>query len=70
MFSDLFIFQCKTDRSSQNFTFLKHLISKMLFTATKYSGQGSFTVKMGTIGNLLFFPENHRHLPIASVNDL
>ena len=30
--------------------------------------QGSFKVKKGTI-NRLFFTENHRHLPIASVND-
>ena len=41
----------------------------MDFTAIKYSGQGSFTVKKGTIDKLLFFTENHRHLPIASVND-
>ena len=41
----------------------------MDFTATKYSGQGSFKVKKGTIDKLLFFTENHRHLPIASVND-
>ena len=38
-----------TDCSTQNFIFLKHLISKMDFTATKYSGQGSFTLKKGTI---------------------
>ena len=35
-------------------TSLKHLISKMDFTAIKYSGQGSFKVKKGTIDNLLF----------------
>ena len=46
-----------------------HLISKTDFTAIKYSGQGSFEVKKGTIDILLFFTENHRHLPIASVND-
>ena len=33
---------------------LKHLISKMDFTSTKYSGHGSFTVKKGTIDKLLF----------------
>ena len=33
---------------------LKHLISKMEFTAVKYSGQDSFTVKKGTIDKLLF----------------
>ena len=30
------------------------LISKMDFTAIKYSGQGSFKVKKGTIDKLLF----------------
>ena len=34
----------------------------MDFTAPKYSGQGSFTVKKGAIDKRLF-------LPIASVND-
>ena len=34
----------------------------------KYSGQGSFKVKKGT-SDKRFFTENHRHLPIASVND-
>ena len=29
-------------------------MSKMDFTAIKYSGQGSFTVKKGTIGKILF----------------
>ena len=69
MFSDFYIFQCKTDCSTQNFTSLKHIISKIDFTAIKYSGQGSFTVKKRTIDKLLSFTENHRHLPIASVND-
>ena len=54
MFSDFYIFQCKTDCSTQMFTSLKHLISKMDFNAIKYSGQGIFTVKKGTIGKLLF----------------
>ena len=45
---------CKTYRSAQNFTSLKHLISKMGFTAIKYSGQGSFKIKKGTIDKLLF----------------
>ena len=67
MFSDFYI--CKTDCSTQNFTSLKHLISKTDFTAIKYSDQGSFKVKKGTIDNFFFFTENHRHLPIASVND-
>ena len=51
------------------FTSLKHLISRMDFTAIKYSGQGSFKVKKGTIDFFFTFTENHRHLPIASVND-
>ena len=51
------------------FTSLKHLISRMDFTAIKYSGQGSFKVKKGTIDFFFIFTENHRHLPIASVND-
>ena len=38
----------------KKFAFLKHLISKMDFTGTKYSGQGSFTVKKGTIDKLSF----------------
>ena len=42
---------------------------EMDFTAIKYSGQGSFRVKKETIGELLFLLKNHRHLPIASVND-
>ena len=37
----------------QNFTSMKHLISKTDFTAIKYSGQGSFNVKKGTIDKLL-----------------
>ena len=41
----------------------------MDFTAIKYSGQGSFKVKKGTIDKLFFFTENDRHLPIPSVND-
>ena len=41
----------------------------MDFTVIKFSGQGSFKVKKGTIDKLLFFSENHRHLPITSVND-
>ena len=44
----------KTDCSTPNFTSLKHLISKMDFTAIKYSGHGSFKVKKGTIDKLLF----------------
>ena len=68
MFLDFYISLCKTDCSSQNFTSLIHLISKMDFTVIKYSGQGSFKVKKGTIDKLIF-TENHRHLPIASVND-
>ena len=54
IFSDFYIFQCKTDCSTQTFTYLKHLISKTDFIATKYSGQGSLTVKKGTIDKLLF----------------
>ena len=54
---------------NQNFISLKHLISKTDFTAIKHSGQGSFKVKKRTIDKLLFFTENHRHLPIACVND-
>ena len=54
MFSDFYISQCNTDCSTQNFTSLKHLISKTDFTAIKNSGQGSFTVKKGTIDKLLF----------------
>ena len=38
----------------QNFISLKHLIWKMDFTVIKYSGQGSFKVKKGTIDKLLF----------------
>ena len=45
---------CKADCSTQNLTTLKHLISKMDFTAMKYSGQGSFKVKKRTIDKLLF----------------
>ena len=44
---------------NQNFTSLKHLISKTDFTAIKHSGQGSFKVKKRTIDKLLFFTENH-----------
>ena len=33
---------------------LKHLISEMDFTAIKYSVQGSFNLKKGTIDKLLF----------------
>ena len=36
------------------FISLNHLISKTDFTAIKYSGQGSFKVKKGTIDKLLF----------------
>ena len=43
-----------TDCSTQNFISFKHLISKADFTAIKYSGQGSFTVKKGMIDKLLF----------------
>ena len=53
--SDFYISECKTDCSTQNFTSLKHLISKMDFTAIKYSGQGSFEVKNGSIDKLLFY---------------
>ena len=35
------------------YTSLKHLISKTDFTVIKYSGQGSFKVKKGTIDKLL-----------------
>ena len=55
MFSDFYISSCKTDCSTQNFTSLKHLISKADFTAIKYSGQGSFKVKKGMIDKLLFY---------------
>ena len=54
MFSDFYIFKCKTDCSTQNFTPLKHLISKMDVTAIKYPGQGSLKVKKGTIEKLSF----------------
>ena len=54
MFSDFYIYKCKTDCSTQNFTSLKHLISEMDFTAIKYSCQGSFTVKNETIYKRLF----------------
>ena len=54
MFSDFYIVLCKTDCSTQTFTSLKHLISKMDLAAMKYSGQGSFKVKKGTIDKLLF----------------
>ena len=54
MFWDSYISLCKTDCSTQNFTSLKHLISKTDFTAIKYSGQGSFNVKKGTIDKHLF----------------
>ena len=54
MFSDFYISLCKSDCSTQNFTSLKHLISKTDLTAIKYSGQGSFKVKKGTIDKLLF----------------
>ena len=54
MFSDFYISSWKTDCSTQNFTSLKHLISKTDFRAIKYSGQGSFKVKKGTIDKLLF----------------
>ena len=40
----------------------------MDFTAIKYSGQGSFNVTKEAIDKLIF-TENHRHLPMASVND-
>ena len=63
MFSDFNIFKRKTDCSTQNLTPLKHLILKMDFTAIKYSGQGSFTMKKGTIEKLLFLLKT-----IASVN--
>ena len=47
---------------------MNNLISKMDFTAIKYSGQGSFKMKKGTIDTFIF-TESHRDLPIASVND-
>ena len=47
-------FLFKTDCSTKNYTSLKHIISKMDFIAIKYLGQGSFTVKNGTIDKLLF----------------
>ena len=40
----------------------------MDFTFIKYSGQGSFKAKKGTIDKLIL-TEIHRHLPIASIND-
>ena len=46
MFSDYYIFKCKTDCSTQNFASLKHLIKKMEFTFINYSSQGSFTDKL------------------------
>ena len=52
--SDFYIFQCKIDCSTQNFTPLKHLVWKMDFTVIKYPCQGSFTVKKGAIDKLLF----------------
>ena len=54
MFSDIYILKFKTECSTKNFTSLKHLISQTDFTAIKYSGQGSFKVKKGTIDKLLF----------------
>ena len=41
----------------------------MDFIVIKYSGQGSFKVKKGTVLQSFIYTENHRHLPIASVND-
>ena len=55
MLSDFYISKCKTDCSTQNFTSLKHLISKTDSTAIKCSGQGSFKVKKGTIDKLFFY---------------
>ena len=43
---------------------MTHLISKTDFTAIKYSGQGNFKVKKGTIDTLLLLLKT-----IASVND-
>ena len=54
VFGSLYILIVLPDCSTQNFTSLKHLISKTDFTAIKYSGQGSFKVKKGTIDKLLF----------------
>ena len=54
MFSDFYISECKTNCSTQNFTSLKHLISKTDFTAIKYSGQDSINVNKKTIDKLLF----------------
>ena len=42
------------DCFTRNFISLKRLISKMDFTAIKYSGHGSFMVKKGSIDKLLF----------------
>ena len=42
---------------------------EQFFARVKYSGQGSYKVKKGTIDKTFIFTENHRHLPIASVND-
>ena len=53
VFGFLYYLNVKTDCSTQNFTSLKHLISKTDFTAIKYSGQGSFKAMKGTIDKLL-----------------
>ena len=37
----------------------------MDFTVIKYSGQGSFKVKKGTIDKLLFFTKDHRHCQLS-----
>ena len=42
-----------TDYSTKTLTSLKHLISKMDFTAIKYTGQGSFMAKKEAINKLL-----------------
>ena len=54
MISDFYVSTCKTDCSTQFFTSLKHVSSKTDFAAIKYTGQGSFKVKKGTIDKLLF----------------
>ena len=54
VFGLLYMLILKPIVHTQFFTSLKHLISKTDFTAIKYSGQGSFKVKKGTIDKLLF----------------
>ena len=42
---------------------------KMDFAFIKYSSQGRLTVKNRDGWQIIFITENHRHLPIAIVND-